>query len=80
MRGFATSVAASFRGHRDLAVGNVVGSNVFNALGVLGAGAAFSGGIPLSPARWPKAGSPPPTCPGALSTSRGWRVIWASPR
>jgi cation:H+ antiporter len=43
----ATSVAASLRGQRDLAVGNVVGSNIFNALGVLGAGAAVSGSIPV---------------------------------
>jgi cation:H+ antiporter len=32
----ATSVVASLRGERDIAVGNVVGSNVFNLLGVLG--------------------------------------------
>jgi cation:H+ antiporter len=32
----ATSVMASLRGHRDIAVGNVIGSNVFNILGVLG--------------------------------------------
>ncbi len=32
----ATSVMASIRGHRDIAVGNVIGSNVFNILGVLG--------------------------------------------
>ncbi len=31
-----TSVVASLRGERDIAVGNVVGSNVFNILGVLG--------------------------------------------
>ena len=43
----ATSVAASLRRERDLAVGNVVGSNVFNALGVLGAGAVVSGSIPV---------------------------------
>jgi cation:H+ antiporter len=43
----ATSVAASLRRERDLAVGNAIGSNVFNALGVLGAGAAVSGGIPV---------------------------------
>lgn len=43
----ATSVAASLRGERDLAVGNAVGSNVFNALGVLGAGAVVSGIIPV---------------------------------
>ncbi len=32
----ATSLIASLRGERDIAVGNVVGSNVFNLLGVLG--------------------------------------------
>ncbi len=32
----ATSVMAAIRGHRDIAVGNVIGSNVFNILGVLG--------------------------------------------
>jgi cation:H+ antiporter len=32
----ATSVTAALRGQRDIAVGNVVGSNTFNILGVLG--------------------------------------------
>ncbi|MCB9780281.1 MAG: calcium/sodium antiporter [Alphaproteobacteria bacterium] len=32
----ATSVAASLRGRTDVAVGNVVGSNIFNVLGILG--------------------------------------------
>lgn len=32
----ATSVMASIRGQRDIAVGNVVGSNIFNILAVLG--------------------------------------------
>jgi cation:H+ antiporter len=32
----ATSVVASLRGQRDIAVGNAVGSNVFNLLAVLG--------------------------------------------
>jgi cation:H+ antiporter len=32
----ATSVVASLRGQRDIAVGNAVGSSVFNLLGVLG--------------------------------------------
>ncbi|MFO0581243.1 MAG: calcium/sodium antiporter [Anaeromyxobacter sp.] len=32
----ATSVVAASRGERDLAIGNVVGSNVFNMLGILG--------------------------------------------
>ncbi len=45
----ATSVVATLRGERDIAVGNVVGSNLFNLLGVLGlAGALSSGGVPLS--------------------------------
>jgi cation:H+ antiporter len=40
----ATSVAAALRGQRDLAVGNVVGSNIFNLLLVLGGAAALPGG------------------------------------
>jgi cation:H+ antiporter len=32
----ATSIVAALRGERDLAIGNVVGSNVFNLLGILG--------------------------------------------
>lgn len=36
----ATSVLASIRGQRDIAVGNIVGSNIFNILAVLGASAA----------------------------------------
>jgi cation:H+ antiporter len=38
-----TSIVASLRGHRDIAVGNVVGSNVFNIMAVLGMAAAVSG-------------------------------------
>lgn len=46
----ATSVVASLRGERDIAVGNVVGSNLFNLLAVLGAGSAVSPeGIPVPP-------------------------------
>ncbi len=45
----ATSVIASIRGERDIAVGNVVGSNIFNILGVLGIGGLFaSGGVAVS--------------------------------
>ena len=45
----ATSVLAAFRGQRDIAVGNVVGSNIFNTLGVLGGSAVFSSdGLPVS--------------------------------
>ena len=32
----ATSIIASFRNQRDIAVGNIVGSNIFNVLGILG--------------------------------------------
>jgi cation:H+ antiporter len=32
----ATSVMAAIRGHSDVAVGNVVGSSIFNALGIIG--------------------------------------------
>ena len=32
----ATSVVAAFRGERDIALGNVVGSNIFNILSILG--------------------------------------------
>ena len=40
---------ASLRGERDLAVGNVVGSSIFNVLSVLGVGAAVSGGLEVAP-------------------------------
>ncbi|HSG07648.1 MAG TPA: calcium/sodium antiporter [Longimicrobiales bacterium] len=39
----ATSFVAAFRGERDIAVGNVVGSNIFNSLVVLGAAGLASG-------------------------------------
>jgi cation:H+ antiporter len=38
----ATSVVAGLRGQRDIAVGNVVGSNIYNILMVLGLAALFS--------------------------------------
>lgn len=40
----ATAVAASIKGERDIAVGAVVGSNIFNVLLVLGSAAAFTPG------------------------------------
>lgn len=47
----ATSVIATVRGERDIAVGNVVGSNIFNLLGVLGlTGVVSGGGIEVAPA------------------------------
>lgn len=51
----ATSVIASIRGERDIAVGNVVGSNLFNILSVLGLTAAVtpSGvGVPAAALRF----------------------------
>lgn len=46
----ATSVVAGFRDQRDIAVGNAVGSNLYNILAVLGICAALSPtGIPISP-------------------------------
>ncbi|MBN2431077.1 MAG: calcium/sodium antiporter [Acidobacteria bacterium] len=47
----ATSALAAVRGERDIAVGNIVGSNIFNILAVLGFSAAIApGGLAISPA------------------------------
>lgn len=47
----ATSIIAGVRGQRDIAVGNVVGSNIFNILAVLGISGLLSvSGIPVSTA------------------------------
>lgn len=47
----ATSIIASIRGERDIAVGNVVGSNIFNLLAVLGvAGLTAPDGVSISSA------------------------------
>jgi cation:H+ antiporter len=44
----ATSLMAAFKGERDIAVGNVVGSNLFNLMCVLGlTGLTVPGGIPV---------------------------------
>ncbi|MCD6665703.1 MAG: calcium/sodium antiporter [Hydrogenophaga sp.] len=47
----ATSVMAAFKGERDIAVGNVVGSNTFNILGCVGLSgiAAGSAGLGVPP-------------------------------
>ena len=46
----ATSVMASIRGEREIAVGNVVGSNIFNILCVLGVSALVSpSGVAVAP-------------------------------
>jgi cation:H+ antiporter len=47
----ATSVVAAWKGERDIAVGNVVGSNIFNIVSVLGlASIVAPDGIAVSPA------------------------------
>ena len=47
----ATSIMATIRGQRDIAIGNVVGSNIFNLLAILGvAGMITPGGLIVSPA------------------------------
>lgn len=47
----ATSIIAAIRGQRDIAVGNVVGSNTFNILGVLGvSGLAAPASLTVAPA------------------------------
>lgn len=47
----ATSIAAAVKGERDIAVGNVVGSNTFNILGCLGLSGLVSGdhGLAMAP-------------------------------
>jgi cation:H+ antiporter len=47
----ATSVVASVRGERDIAVGNVVGSSLFNVLAILGLTSLFAqDGVSVAPA------------------------------
>lgn len=47
----ATSVLAALRGERDIAIGNVIGSNLFNLMGVLGLSALIApGGVAVDPA------------------------------
>jgi cation:H+ antiporter len=45
----ATSIVAALRGERDIAVGNVVGSNTFNILCVLGLSGMLAPGVCRSP-------------------------------
>jgi len=47
----ATSLAAAARGHTDLAVGNIVGSNLFNILLIMGATATVNP-VPLPQQAW----------------------------
>jgi cation:H+ antiporter len=46
----ATSIIATIRKERDIAIGNVVGSNIFNILGILGLSALVTpGGLNVNP-------------------------------
>jgi cation:H+ antiporter len=48
----ATSITASIRGQRDIAIGNIVGSNIFNVFTVLGLSAMVAPGgvgLPVAP-------------------------------
>lgn len=44
----AATIVAAYRRHTDIAIANVLGSNIFNIIGVLGTGALF-GPLPFSP-------------------------------
>jgi len=47
----ATSIVATIRNERDIAIGNVVGSNIFNILAILGLSSlVMPGGLPVVPA------------------------------
>lgn len=45
----ATSILATLKGERDIAIGNVVGSNIFNILAIMGVSAVTSGGLEINP-------------------------------
>ncbi|MDC0156000.1 calcium/sodium antiporter [Euryarchaeota archaeon] len=44
----AVTMVAALRGHKGVAIGNVLGSNVINILGILGISSAYAGGIIVS--------------------------------
>ena len=44
----ATSIMAAIKGERDIAVGNIIGSNIFNILGCVGLSTLVSGGAGLA--------------------------------
>ena len=47
----ATSIIATIRGERDIAVGNVIGSNIYNILAILGISSVVTpGGLTVAPA------------------------------
>ena len=44
----AVTIIAALRGHKGVAIGNVLGSNVINILGILGIASTYAGGILIS--------------------------------
>ncbi|MCX7633674.1 MAG: calcium/sodium antiporter [Turneriella sp.] len=46
----AASVVATLRGERDIAIGNIIGSNTFNIFGILGIAPLFAGSLPVDEA------------------------------
>ena len=46
----AASVVATLRGEREMAIGNVLGSNIFNVTVILGSSAVVAGGLDVPPA------------------------------
>ena len=44
----AVTIIAALRGHKGVAIGNVLGSNVINILGILGVVSTYAGGILIS--------------------------------
>jgi cation:H+ antiporter len=44
----AVTMVAALRGHKGVAIGNVLGSNVINILGILGISSTYAGGIIVS--------------------------------
>ncbi|MEO0411976.1 MAG: calcium/sodium antiporter [Pseudomonadota bacterium] len=47
----ATALIAAFKGHGDVAIGNIIGSNIFNLFGIIGA-SALVGDIPVPADFW----------------------------
>jgi cation:H+ antiporter len=46
----ATSIIVTIRGERDIAVGNVIGSNIFNLLAIVGFASIVGGSLSVAPA------------------------------
>ena len=77
----AASVMAAVRGHPGLAIGNVMGSNLFNMFGVTGVSAGVSGvffeslKVPLQVVQfdlWVMSGATVLIC---MILLRGWRIV-----